>query len=138
MEKIDFDKVYDDLEKIKNKIVKEYIEIYNSRSNDEKIGVYNSTIFGNRIGNAIDYLNDVCGGACIHFRDRRSSFFNQYKEYLRNLPGNKGSRWLDVHIFSYPHSGRQELEVNEAVANACCKYINENCGASCYVRTYID
>ena len=44
MEKIDFDKVYDDLEKIKNKIVKEYIEIYNSRSNDEKIGVYNSTI----------------------------------------------------------------------------------------------
>lgn len=138
MEKIDFNKVYDELEKIKNKIVNEYIEIYNSKTNDEKIGVYKSTIFGNRIGNAVDYLNDVCGGAYISFRDRRSNFYKQYKDWYKNISENKDNKWLEIHRFDFPHSSRQELEVNEAVANACCKYINETCNANCYVRTYID
>ena len=135
MENLDFKPIFSELEKIRDRIVKEYMEIYNSRDNSERIPIYNSTIFGNRIGNAIDYLNDVCGGAWIGFRDKRSSFYKQYKKYIREV---ENSPTMDVSTFSYPHSGRQELEVNEAVASACCEYINKNCGANCFVRSYIN
>ena len=138
MEKLDFKFIFSELERIRDKVVKEYMEIYKARGNSEKIGVYNSTIFGNRIGNAIDYLNGVCGGAYISFRDRRSNFYKQYKAWYKNLPENRNNKWLEIHRFNYPHSGRQELEVNEAVAKACCEYINKNCGANCRVGSYID
>ena len=111
------------------------MEIYKARDNSQKIEVYNSTIFGNRIGNAVDYLNDVCGCAWIGFKDKRSGFYKQYKQYIRDI---NNSPTMDAYIFSHPHSGRQELEVNEAVAKACCEYINKNCGANCFVRTRID
>ena len=135
MEKLDFKFIFSELERIRDKVVKEYMEIYKAKDNSEKIGIYNSTIFGNRIGNAIDYLNDVCGCAWIGFKDKRSSFYKQYKQYIRDI---NNSPTMDVYIFSYPHSGRQELEVNEAVAKSCCEYINKNCGANCFVRTRID
>ena len=138
MEKIDFDKVYNDLTKIRDRILKEFMEIYNARTNADRIPIFEGDIFGNRIGNAVDYLNDVCGGAYISFRDRRSNFYKQYKAWYKNLPENRDNKWLEIHRFDYPHSGRQELEVNEAIAKACCEYINKNLGANCRVGSYID
>lgn len=135
MEKLNFKFIFSELEKIRDKVVKEYMEIYNARTNADRIPIFEGDIFGNRIGNAIDYLNDVCGCAWIGFKDKRSGFYKQYKQYIRDI---NNSPTMDAYIFSYPHSGRQELEVNEAVAKACCEYINKNCGANCFVRSRID
>jgi len=130
---IDFDKIQVDLEKISGDITKRKLLEYQIKG--PRYSIYQTDLMGNKIGNAVDHLYDLCGCSVILFKDKRSSFFKQYKKYLQE---KENSKWFDVNMFRYPSSGRQEAELNEEVARACCEYLNKNFNAGCFVRSYLD
>lgn len=136
MEKINFELVEKDLKKIMEEVKEAMLKQFQKEG--PRYSIHQADLAGNKIGNAVDYLYDSCGCSSILFRDKRSSFYKQYKNYLKNLPENKNDKWFEVTHFFYPHSGRQEYSLNEAVAEACCEYLNKNCGANCYVRSWED
>lgn len=84
----------------------------------------------------VDQMLDLCGGSYIEFKDKRNSFYKQYKKYIletRKLPG-----WADVNSFSYVSSGRQEYSVNKAAAEAVYEYLTTNFDVNIKLKSYID
>lgn len=84
----------------------------------------------------VDRLLDLCGGSYIEFKDKRNSFYKQYKKYI--LETKKLPSWADVNSFSYVSSGRQEYSVNKAAAEAVYEYLTTNFDVNIKLKSYID
>lgn len=136
MQKIDFKQLEKELEEIRDEVVKKELEEF--KKEGFAYNVYQSDVLGNSTGPAIGGMYDICGGAYIYFRDKRSSFYKQYKSYLKSLPENKDDKWFEVTHFYYPCSGRQELCLNAKLARCCCEHINKKYNAGCGYRTFVD
>lgn len=82
-----------------------------------------------------DYLLDLCGGAFLEFKDKRSAFCKQLKAFNKT----RGFEWFhDGYALEIGHSGRQEAEINQSAVKAVANYLNETYKANCYARCYID
>ena len=86
-----------------------------------------------KVGN--DYLLDLCGGAFLEFKDKRSAFCRQLKAFNKT----RGLEWFHGgYALEIGHSGRQEAEVNHSAVKAVATYLNDTYKVNCYARCYID
>ena len=84
----------------------------------------------------VDQLLDLCGGAYIEFKDRRSSFYKQYKKYL--IENNRLNKYNDLYMFDFIPTGRQEYSVNKAAAEAVYNYLTSTFKVSLNLESYVD
>ena len=84
----------------------------------------------------VDQLLDLCGDAYIEFKDRRSSFYKQYKKYL--IENNRLNKYNDLYMFDFISTGRQEHSVNNAAAEAVYNYLTSTFKVSLNLGSYID
>ena len=84
----------------------------------------------------VDRLLDLCGGSYIEFKDKRNSFYKQYKKYI--LENKQLPSWTDIDSFRYASSGCQEYSVNKAAAEAVYEYLTTNFDVNIKLKSYID
>ena len=79
-------------------------------------------------------LYDVCGNAYIKFKDKRNKFAKEYKKYINSLESSHSEDSFTL----YQKSGRQELRINKAIADAVADHLNEKYNANVMVKYYVD
>lgn len=82
------------------------------------------------------YLLDLCGGALLTFKDKRSSFCRELKKFNKKKYGN--AFFLEGYYIEYGSTGRQEYSVNRAAVQAVSDFINKEYGANSKVRSFLD
>lgn len=92
--------------------------------------VYSVDLAGNRLSNESSYMLDLCGGAYILIKDRRTKFYKFVKHH-------KGccSNTVQIH---HIYRGRQEAGLNEACMRAAYNYLKAAGIPGLELRTYID
>lgn len=90
--------------------------------------VYSSDLFGARIGTS-SYMLDLCGGAYILIKDRRTKFYKFVKQ------NGLGGSTVPIH---HIYRGRQEAGLAEACMRAACEYLTKAGIPGLDLHTYID
>lgn len=108
---------FKEIEQTANKLARE--AAYNQLKLLQAKGPAYEILDGNE--RVVDQLLDLCGNAYIEFKDKRSSFYRQYKKYL--FENNRLNKFNDLNTFGFISTGRQEHSVNEAATEAVYNYL---------------
>lgn len=121
--KIDFEEVKKSCLIVFKKTLKEELE--KMKKEGYKYVIYDPSNLSYR-----ECIYDICGIAKIKFKNRRNTFYRQYVKYL----GEKDI----TSFYDYPSSGRQELRINKAIAEAIAEMLNTKYNAEVYAYSWVD
>jgi len=121
----DFSKIEEEANKVAKEAAEKQLKLL------QEAGPAYEILDGNE--RVVDRLLDLCGGSYIEFKDKRNSFYKQYKKYI--LENKQLAKWADISSFSYASSGCQEYSVNKVAAEAVYKYLTANFDVNIEVKS---
>ena len=108
-----------------------------------RFAVYSADLAGRPTSGILGTMLDVCGGAYICFKDKRTKFARYMKEREREERRASGCdtrffQFYSIHVH-HKNSGRQEMGLAEAAIKAYYEVLRQHQLADCiYVKTFID
>lgn len=111
-----------------------------------RYSIYNTDLFGNKIGETVGTLLDNCGGAYLIIGGKER-FVNVIKKQYSNEGSSRYAGdgwWMNKSVYkgynlyiSHSLSGRQEMSVDEEAMKAAKEVLNKY-GIKVSIKSYID